>query len=149
MVLNNMRGNRLGVDTAIILAAFVMFWFAEQLFYQVYYKIQRMLQEHFAVEVAIDEGDKIYNHMINWIATHPSLMNALTMRVKTYGDGPLEEEQEPAGRKQTTIRADGSGIELKFSDERCQHPPQFTPSYGRHIFWYKGRLLAWLERGSH
>lgn len=142
MVLNNMGGNRLGVDPAIILAAFGMFWFAEQLFYQVYYKIQGVLQEHFAVEVAIDEGDKIYNHMINWIATHPSLMNALTMRVKTYGDGPLEEEQEPAGRKQTAIRADGSGIELKFSDERCKHPPQFTPSYGRHIFWYKGRLFG-------
>lgn len=69
MVLNNMGGNRLGVDPATILAAFGMFWFAEQLFYQVYYKIQGVLQEHFAVEVAIDEEDKIYNHMINWIAT--------------------------------------------------------------------------------
>lgn len=136
-----MGGNRLGVDPAIILAAFGIFWVAEQLFDQVYYKIEALLAKYFTSEISVSEGDEIFDHIINWLATQPGLRNALSLRIRTYYSD-LAKEHELIELDSTAIGPDGSGIQFNFSNERRKYPPQFTPSYGVHRFWHKCRLFG-------
>lgn len=106
-----------------------------------YYKIEALLARYFISEISVSEGDEIFDHIINWLATQPGLRNALSLRIGTYYSD-LAKEHELIELDSTVIGTDGSGIQFNFSNERRKRPPQFTPSYGAHRFWYKHMLFG-------
>lgn len=68
------------------------------------------------MRLSVSEGDEIFDHIINWLATQPGFRNALSLRIGTcYSD--LAKKHELIELEPTAIGPDGSGIQFNFSNE--------------------------------
>lgn len=142
MLLYNLGGSRFGVDPAILLAAFGLFWFGERVFKQVHANIQAFLQKYFTSQISISDDDEMFKHMLKWLANQPKMVNSRFLRAETNYSSLFDMDSEYTELTSTAIDANGAGVSINFSNQEAKAPPHFTPSFGAHGFWYEGKYFG-------
>lgn len=85
--------------------------------------------------VYIDEWDDLFDNIMDWISANTVTSNARRLTAKTRSDFPWH----------LTPTDLLPGRSFNFKDFEARFPPIFSPAYGDHWFWHKGRLF-WFER---
>ncbi|KAK1760871.1 BCS1 N terminal-domain-containing protein [Echria macrotheca] len=141
MVFHNTAGSRFGLDTTVILSIFGFIWAANKIWRQLWSTVYGLVQTYFTASISISNNDEMFLHMIKWLASQPSLVNSRSLSAETFSPNMWEESEENISMIMGRIAADGSGINLNFSNQESKSPPRFTPALGLHGFWFRSRYF--------
>ncbi|KAJ5183860.1 hypothetical protein N7492_001476 [Penicillium capsulatum] len=115
--------------------------------------LSRHFMDYFISTAEIRVDDEIFNYFMYWMARQPHMKrtNRFVAGVKTHGyPNHVDSDAEDGDESDTNgVDEPGSGADANSFDEywakvvsRDKYKPlRFTPSQGRHIFWYRGRPI--------
>ncbi|KAF2496951.1 P-loop containing nucleoside triphosphate hydrolase protein [Lophium mytilinum] len=101
-------------------------------------KASRLFQEYLMSSVFVDDGDDLFDGVIQWIAEQRMAkvsrsVKAVTRMGTIFGDNGDESDDEEA--------VDANGI-FNFGKWAAKLPPRYEPYFGSHRFWHAGRLYV-------
>lgn len=98
-------------------------------------------------EVRLD--DEMYNYVMHWVSTQRFSQNAPHFVAGTKTTSEIVDDRYEGGEDQQDNEDADLELADGYEDERLRMANrdkikilQYTPSYGTHFFWYKGRILA-------
>ncbi|KAK4230447.1 BCS1 N terminal-domain-containing protein [Podospora fimiseda] len=141
MIFYDLAGSRLsrfGLDPAFILTIFGFAWALNRIWAQIYVAVCGAIRSYFTSNIQISSNDEIFNHMMKYLSSQPSMVNSRFLTAETWTRSAWEDVDE-SDLLTTKISADGSGIFLNFSNQEAKAPPRFTPALGSHSFYFEGR----------
>ncbi len=147
-------GTQFGIDPSLLLTAVGFIWGLSKLFNQVYMYLESVVERFLMCSMHISEDDHIYDHIMKFLAQHPSMKSSKQLTAQTvyrsaWDDNDDEEEEGNAlfltngGDDETT-----DNQYLNFSNQAATSAPRYIPGLGRTGFWHKGtyfRLLRFKE----
>lgn len=111
-------------------------------------------REHFICTAEIRLDDEVFNYVMYWISRQPFTQrtNRFVAGVKINGYWSDDEETDTEEIDEGLVdlgdsadSADTDPFEKYLSRRKKYRPLRYTPSQGRHLFWYRGRPIV-LER---
>ncbi|KAI1800553.1 BCS1 N terminal-domain-containing protein [Daldinia bambusicola] len=131
-------GGWLGFEPSNLLAVMGVFWALNKALRQVYWFLHKMVTGYFMSSVHIRNDDDIYDHLMDWLATQPRLVNSRDLVAETASKRSGDEDA-------TSVARDSSGRYLNFSNQearaRPSQPAFFSPAVGVHSFWWRGQYF--------
>ena len=95
-------------------------------------RLSRAFRYFFISSVHVDEGDDLYDMLMDWLSSTQLSVSRRSVRAKTMY-GWREEVEADASN---SLGADGLFDYNKWS---ARTPPQYQPYYGRNFFWHNAR----------
>ncbi|KAL3427077.1 hypothetical protein PVAG01_00586 [Phlyctema vagabunda] len=105
-----------------------------------------LMECHFMSTADIRVDDEIYNMIMGWVAHQKFARKSRRFVANTnlgsrswfvvFADREREQEHDSEGEDSEDV---GERTQVKKKEKK---PLQYTPSFGTHYFWYKGRLLV-------
>jgi len=151
----------LQIDPAAYLQYFIALAVLGASLRYIYNLASGFLQQHLVSYAEIRLDDELFNHVMWWMSrqTFMQRTNHFVAGVKTNGywtedSGSDEEDSEDDSDTDDFDTDDSVDDEMeseppaKVVARKKYKPLRFTPSQGRHFFWYKGRPML-LERQQH
>jgi chaperone BCS1 len=101
-------------------------------------KALRLFQQYCMSSIYVDDGDDLFDSVIQWIAEQRMAkvsrsVKAVTRLGTIYGDAGDDSDDEEA--------LDEKGI-FNFGKWAAKLPPRYEPYFGSHRFWLQGRLYV-------
>ncbi|KAI0116818.1 BCS1 N terminal-domain-containing protein [Daldinia grandis] len=128
-------GGWLGFEPSNLLAMVGVLWALNKVLRQVYSFLYRAVTGYLMSSVHIMNNDDIYIHLMDWLATHPRMVNSRDVVAETASKRLwLDEDASDVAR-------DRSGRYLNFSNQEARAPPFFSPAIGMHSFWWRGQYF--------
>ncbi|KAI1468933.1 BCS1 N terminal-domain-containing protein [Daldinia caldariorum] len=127
-------GGWLGFEPSNLLAVMGVFWALNNLVRQMHWFLQKALTGYFMSSVHIRNDDDIYDHLMDWLATQPRLVNSRNLVAETASKRSWDEDA-------TSVAKDSSGRYLNFSNQEARAPAFFSPAVGVHNFWWRGQYF--------
>lgn len=137
-------GAHLGIDPSIILTTLGFIWGISKLFTQLYNYFIAFVNTYFMCSMNVSEDDRIYEHLMKWMAQHPSIVRNKDLTAQTVWKSAWDEddnEEEEAKALFWTDGGDDDGTEhkyLNFSNQAARSTPRFVPAMGSSGFWHRG-----------
>ncbi|KAF2801708.1 P-loop containing nucleoside triphosphate hydrolase protein [Mytilinidion resinicola] len=102
-------------------------------------KASRLFQKYCMSSVFVDDGDDLFDGIIQWIAEQRMAkvsrsVKAVTRLGTIYGDNKVDESDDEEA-------LDANGI-FNFGKWAAKLPPRYEPYFGSHRFWHAGRLYV-------
>ncbi len=92
-------GAQFGIDPSVVLTAVGFFWGLSKIGSQVYYYLESVIDRYLMCSMHISEDDRIYYHIMKFMAQHPSTKNnkylmAQTVYRSAWDDEDYDEEED-------------------------------------------------------
>lgn len=99
LIVYRFLGAHLGIDPSVILTTLGFLWGISKVFSQIYNYISALIHTYLMCSMHVSEDDRIYDHLMKWMAQHPSIKNnkylmAQTVWRSAWDDGDDEEEED-------------------------------------------------------
>ncbi|KAI0845538.1 BCS1 N terminal-domain-containing protein [Daldinia vernicosa] len=128
-------GGWLGFEPSNLLAVVGVLWALNKVLRQVYSFLYRAVTGYFMSSVHIMNNDDIYIHLMDWLATHPRMVNSRDLVAETAS------KRDWLNEDASDVARDRSGRYLNFSNQEARAPPFFSPAVGLHSFWWRGQYF--------
>ena len=121
----------------------------------IYNSVSGFFMQYFVSYAEIRLDDELFNHVMWWMSRQSFMQrtNHFVAGVKTNGywsDSEDEGSEEDSETDDFMDDETGSQSQAKVVSRKKYKPLRFTPSQGRHFFWYKGRpMLLERQQQSH
>ena len=127
----------LGFDiTFLVSALFLAFGFGTALKFVAKHAYDNM--RHYMMSyIRIDSHDDIYDHIMEWVASHKVAKDSRNLLAKTGYENHWELDED----EDQDVEGYQVGGLLNFSNWDSKRPPKFEPSYGTHYFLHKNHLF--------
>lgn len=114
------------VSMALLLTAV---WGAWQ---YVWNRLVGLFFRYFASTISITSNDKLFEQVMYWQSRHSLVAGARSLKAKT------SKRNEDIAQ---VVGATRSQRRYNFGEIESSVPPQYVPSFGRHVFWFQRRPL--------
>ncbi|OAA69428.1 mitochondrial chaperone bcs1 [Akanthomyces lecanii RCEF 1005] len=147
-------GAQFGIDPSLLLTAVGFIWGFSKIFNQVYLYLESVIQRFLMCSIQISEDDHIYDHVMKFLAQHPSLKRSKQLTARTVYQSAWDDDDEEEQEGKALFLTSGGDDEttdnryLNFSRQAATSPPRYIPGLGRTGFWYKStyfRLFRFKE----
>lgn len=146
-------GTQFGIDPSLLLTAVGFVWGISKIFNQVYFYVESIIERFLMCSMHISEDDHIYDHVMKFLAQHPSIKTSKQLTAQTvYRSAWDDDDEEEEGKALfLTNGGDDESTEnqyLNFSNQAATSSPRYIPALGQTGFWHKGtyfRLLRFKE----
>lgn len=110
-------GAYLGIDPSLILTLLGFLWGLQKLSSQVMDYFNGLIRKYFMCSMSISEEDRIFDHLMKWMAEHPSINNNKYLTAQTVWKSAWEEEDDDEEECKSVFLTDGgdtAGSERKY-----------------------------------
>lgn len=136
-------GAQFGIDPSLLLTAVGFVWGLSKVFNQIYFYVEAVIDRYLMCAMHVTEDDQIYDHVMKFMAAHPSMRNSKQLMAQTIYRSAWDDADEEEENKSLFL-TDGGDDEnsenryLNFSNQAATTSPRFIPALGRTNFWHKG-----------
>ncbi|KAJ6789227.1 hypothetical protein PWT90_05837 [Aphanocladium album] len=146
-------GTQFGIDPSLLLTAVGFLWGLSKIFNQVYYYVENIIERFLMCSMQISEDDHIYDHVMKFLAQHPSIKTSKQLTAQTVYRSAWDDDDEEEEGKALFLTNGGDDEStdnqyLNFSNQAATSSPRYIPALGQTGFWHKGtyfRLLRFKE----
>lgn len=143
-------GTQFGIDPSVLLTAVGVIWGLSKIFNQVYFYVESVVERFLMCSMQIGEDDHIYDHIMKFLAQHPSIKSSKQLTAQTVYRSAWDDDDEEDEGKALFLTNGGddenSGNQyLNFSNQAATSSPRYIPALGRSGFWHKGTYFKLLR----
>lgn len=126
----------IGFDISIFVSVGVLLFASTKGLQWLRTQLEWLFRHYLVSSVYIDDGDDLFDMMMSWLDAQSDAMSRRSVKAKTQRGSQGDESTE--GEADAALDEDGM---FNFNKWSARIPPRYEPYYGRHFFWYKGRLF--------
>lgn len=126
LFLYRLLGAYLGIDPSLILTLLGFLWGLQKLSSQVMDYFHALIRKYFMCSMSISEEDRIFDHLMKWMAQQPSINNNKYLTAQTVWKSAWEEDDDDEEECKCLFLTDGGDTEgserryLNFSNQAAR-----------------------------
>lgn len=103
--------------------------------------VWKMLGKRLTCSISISSNDKLYEQVMYWVSQQNISVSSRSLKAST---SKSNEDGRTGSR-----RKDEGPSNFYFAEIESSIPPEYTPAYGHHLFWYKRHLILFHREQEH